>query len=184
MLFLKSDAAYFAGQLLSHEEIQETLEYLANRDLLAFTRSGARVVIRSEGANLVISGGLVSDHTENKKSTTVNHNYNNYNSHGNMQGEINNSTQINLQGVDSSKFLALADYVLNQSTALGLPEQRRVELERLAGELNEEASSETAEPGRLRHLTRQIKEALVVMGTTSAATAGVALAEGALSSIL
>jgi hypothetical protein len=59
-----------------------------------------------------------------------------------------------------------------------------VELERVAQDLHDEATSETPEPGRLRQFTTQLKDKLLEAGTTMAATMGVQMAEQALGALV
>lgn len=64
-----------------------------------------------------------------------------------------------------------------------MPEPDRVELERVAQDLHDEATSENPESGRLQQFTTQLKDKLLEAGTTMAATMGVQLAEQALGAL-
>ncbi|QCD60332.1 hypothetical protein [Streptomyces hawaiiensis] len=92
-------------------------------------------------------------------------------------------TQNNTDGVDATLFVQLAGYVGQISSTLGMPEPERAELERVAQDLHDEATSENPEPGRLRQFTTQLKDKLGEAGTTMAATMGVQMAEQALGAL-
>lgn len=58
-----------------------------------------------------------------------------------------------------------------------MPDEDRVELERVAQELHDEATSGNPEPGRLRQFATQLKDKLLEGATTMAATQGIQMAE-------
>lgn len=65
-----------------------------------------------------------------------------------------------------------------------MPETDRVELERVARELHDEASSTNPEPGRIRQFAMQVKGMLVEAGATAAAQVGIQMAEQALGTLV
>ncbi|WP_416531562.1 hypothetical protein [Streptomyces coelicoflavus] len=101
--------------------------------------------------------------------------YNNFlpNAQGVIIGEQQNVTQNNTAGIDSSAFVQLAGYVGQISSTLGMPEADRVELERVAQELHDEATSANPEPGRMRQFTTRVKAMLVDARATAAAQVGI-----------
>ncbi|MDX3771672.1 MULTISPECIES: hypothetical protein [unclassified Streptomyces] len=111
--------------------------------------------------------------------------YNTYlpNAQGVIVGEQQNFTQNNTGGIDPRAFVQLAGYVGQVSSALGLGEPDRVELERVTQELHEEATSDAPQEGRLRQLAGQIKDRLLEAGATMAATVGIQMAEQAIGTL-
>ncbi|MGW2051523.1 hypothetical protein ACWCPF_41235 [Streptomyces sp. NPDC001858] len=83
-----------------------------------------------------------------------------------------NVTQNNTAGIDPSAFVQLAGFVGQISNTLGMPDQDREELERVAQELHDEATSPSPEPGRMRQFATQVKDMLVGAGVTAAARVG------------
>lgn len=112
--------------------------------------------------------------------------YNNFlpNAQGVIIGEQQNVTQNNTAGIDSSAFVQLAGYVGQISSTLGMPEADRVELERVAQELHDEATSANPEPGRMRQFTTRVKAMLVDARATAAAQVGIQMAEQALGTLV
>lgn len=90
----------------------------------------------------------------------------------------------NSAGIDPTAFIQLAGYVGQISGTLGLGDQDRAALERVAQELHDEATSPNPEPGRMRQFATQVKEKLLEAGTTMAATVGVQMAEQALGTVM
>ena len=125
----------------------------------------------------------MQDHTNTARTGTT---YNNFlpNAKGVIIGEQQHFTQNNTDGVDPTLFVQLAGYVGQISPTLGMLEPERVERERVAQDLHDEATSENPEPGRLRQFTTQLKDKLLEAGTTMAATMGVQMAEQALGALV
>ncbi|MFE6022743.1 hypothetical protein ACFQ6O_40555 [Streptomyces sp. NPDC056441] len=67
---------------------------------------------------------------------------------------------------------------------MGLPETDRVELERVAQDLHDEATSGNPEPGRLRQFATQLKDKLLEGAPTMAATQGIQMVEQALAALV
>ncbi|MGW1760838.1 hypothetical protein [Streptomyces mirabilis] len=111
--------------------------------------------------------------------------YNTYlpNAQGVIVGEQQNFTQNNTGGIDPKAFVQLAGYVGQVSSALGLGEPDRVELERVSQQLHAEATSDAPQESRLRQLAGQIKDRLLEAGATMAATVGIQMAEQAIGSL-
>ncbi|MFE4824889.1 hypothetical protein ACFRFU_52925 [Streptomyces sp. NPDC056704] len=112
--------------------------------------------------------------------------YNTYlpNAQGVIVGEQQNFTQNNTTGVDPRAFIQLAGYVGQISSALGMVEPDRVELERVTQELHDEATSDAPQVSRLRQLAGQIKDRLLEAGATMAATVGIQMAEQAIGTLV
>ncbi|MFC9295034.1 hypothetical protein ACFTWH_17130 [Streptomyces sp. NPDC057011] len=111
--------------------------------------------------------------------------YNTYlpNAHGVIVGEQQNFIQNNTTGIDPRAFLQLAGYVGQVSSALGMDDPDRVELERVTQELHVEATSDAPQVSRLRLLAGQIKDRLLAAGSTVAATVGIQMAEQAIDAL-
>ncbi|MGW6612241.1 hypothetical protein ACWGA0_02040 [Streptomyces erythrochromogenes] len=181
-LFLGTTAAYFAGTAISGDEMREALAHLTDLDLVARPTTAPEVVITAEGARCALAGGNVQDYVNQPRSGAV---YNNYmpNAKGVIMGDQHNFTQNNTDGVDPTLFAQLAGYVGQVSSTLGMSEADRVELEGVAEDLHEEATSASPAPGRLRQLASQLRDTLLQAGTTIAATMGVQMAEQALATL-
>ncbi|MGW2111066.1 hypothetical protein [Streptomyces sp. NPDC001948] len=70
------------------------------------------------------------------------------------------------------------------SPILGTSEADREELERVAQDLHDEATSGNPEPGRLRQFATQLKDKLLEGASTMAATQGIQRAEQALAALM
>lgn len=183
-LFLATPTAYFAGAAVSGTDLHQALAYLAEPNLIDRIDSDpATVAITPKGVNCALSGGSVHDHTNAARTGTT---YNNFlpNAKGVIIGEQQNFTQNNTDGVDSTLFVQLAGYVGQVSPILGLPDEDRVELERVAQDLHTEATSGNPEPGRLRQFAAQLKDKLLESATTMAATQGIQMAQQALATLM
>lgn len=183
-LFLATPSAYFAGAAISGTDLHQALAHLAEPNLIeCIDTDPATVAITPEGVSCVLSGGSVQDHTNRARTGTT---YNNFlpNAKGVIIGEQQHFTQNNTDGVDPTLFVQLAGYVGQVSSTLGMPEPDRVELERVAQDLHDEATAENPEPGRLRQFATQLKDKLLEAGTTMAATMGVQMAEQALGALV
>ncbi|MET8585578.1 hypothetical protein ABZX39_32625 [Streptomyces collinus] len=183
-LFLATPNAYFAGAAISGTDLHQALFHLAKPSLIErIDTEPATVAITPEGATCALYGGSVKDHTNAARTGTT---YNNFlpNAKGVIIGEQKHFTQNNTDGVDPTLFVQLAGYVGQVSSTLGMPEPERVELERVARDLHDEATSENPEPGRLRQFATQLKDKLLEVGTTMAATMGVQMAEQALGALV
>ena len=183
-LFLATPSAYFAGAAISGTDLHQALAHLVEPNLIErIDTDPATVAITPEGVSCALSGGSVQDHTSRARTGTT---YNNYlpNAKGVIIGEQQHFTQNNTDGVDPTLFVQLAGYVGQVSNTLGMPEPDRVELERVAQDLHNEATAEHPEPGRLRQFAIQLKNMLLEAGTTMAATMGVQMAEQAIGALV
>ncbi|MGW0551538.1 hypothetical protein [Streptomyces altiplanensis] len=182
-LFLATPGSFFAGAEIPQADLQQALVHLAENDLIEpVGTEPVAVAITTQGVSCVLSGGSVQDHTNQQRPGTT---YNNFlpNAQGVIIGEQQNVTQNNTVGIDPSAFVQLAGYVGQISNTLGMPETDRVELERVARELHDEATSPNPEPGRMRQFATQVKTMLVGAGATAAAQVGLQMAEQALSTL-
>ncbi|QRV39227.1 hypothetical protein I6J42_34745 (plasmid) [Streptomyces californicus] len=183
-LFLTTHAAYFAGSEITETELDEALAHLTQYELVEYLDTEpVTVAITPQGASCALTGGSVQDHINQPRSGTT---YNNYlpNAKGVIIGEQQHFTQNNTDGIDPTLFVQLAGYIGQVSPILGLPETDRVELERVAQDLHDEATSDNPEQGRLRQFATQLKDKLLEGATTMAATQGIQMAEQALTTLM
>ncbi|MFB6516243.1 hypothetical protein ACFCW4_06690 [Streptomyces virginiae] len=184
VLFLATPAAYFAGSEIIGAELHEALAHLSQPKLIEhIDTEPPTVAITPQGVSCALTGGSVQDYVNQPRPGTT---YNTYlpNAKGVIIGEQQNFTQNNTDGVDPTLFVQLAGYVGQVSPILGLPDEDRVELERVAQELHTEATSGNPEPGRLRQFATQLKDKLLEGATTMAATQGIQMAEQALAALM
>ncbi|MFD5065961.1 hypothetical protein, partial [Streptomyces sp. NPDC058394] len=184
VLFLATPASYFAGSEITGTELHEALAHLSQHKLIEhIDTEPPTVAITPQGISCALTGGSVQDHVNQPRPGTT---YNTYlpNAKGVIIGEQQNFTQNNTDGVDPTLFVQLAGYVGQVSPILGLPDEDRVELERVAQELHTEATSGNPEPGRLRQFATQLKDKLLEGATTMAATQGIQMAEQALAALM
>lgn len=140
-LFLETPGSYFAGTEVSGTDLHQALAYLAEHSLIEHIDTDpATVAITPQGVSCSLTGGSVQDHVNQARPGAT---YNTYlpNAKGVIIGEQQHFTQNNTDGVDPTLFIQLAGYVGQVSPILGLPDQERVELERVAQELHDEATS-------------------------------------------
>ncbi|MFF8557035.1 hypothetical protein ACF058_29940 [Streptomyces sp. NPDC015501] len=182
--FLATSAAYFAGSEITGTELDEALAHLTQYELIEYLDTEpVTVAITSQGASCVLTGGSVQDHMNQPRLGTT---YNTYlpNAKGVIIGEQQHFTQNNTDGVDPTLFVQLAGYIGQVSPILGMPDEDRGELERVAQELHTEATSDNPEPGRLRQFATQLKDKLGEGASTMAATQGIQMAEQALAALM
>lgn len=183
-LFLATPGSYFAGTEISGSELHQALAYLAEHNLIEHIDTDpATVAITPQGTRCALAGGNVQDHVNQPRPGTT---YNNYmpNAKGLIIGEQQHFTQNNTDGVDPTLFVQLAGYIGQVAPILGMPDEDRVELERVAQDLHAEAISENPEPGRLRQFATQLKDKLLEGATTMAATQGIQMVEQALAGLM
>lgn len=182
--------ATYAGYALSANELNRAAAYLKSKGLIDGYTGSFGVLEGPEMARITLEGQdrMESYNGDPDLYDTRGHSgatYNTYlpNAQGVIVGEQQNFTQNNTTGVDPSVFVQLAGYVGQISTTLGMTETDRVELEHVAQELHNEATSTAPQPGRLRQVAGQIKDRLLEAGATMAATVGVQMAEQALATL-
>ncbi|OEV06281.1 hypothetical protein [Streptomyces oceani] len=183
-LFLATPGSYFAGTEISGTDLHQALAYLAEHKLIEHIDTDpATVTITPQGVSCALTGGSVQDHVNQPRPGAT---YNTYlpNAKGVLIGEQQHFTQNNTDGVDPTLFVQLAGYVGQVSPILGLSDEDRVELERVAQELHDEATSGNPEPGRLRQFATQLKDQLLAGATTMAATQGIQMTEQALAGLV
>ncbi|MCX5207631.1 hypothetical protein OG897_40280 [Streptomyces sp. NBC_00237] len=182
-LFLTAPSSYFAGTEISGTDLHQALVYLAEHRLIDHSDTDpATAAITPQGTSCALAGGSVQDHINQPRPATT---YNTYlpNAKGVIIGEQQHFTQNNTDGVDPALFIQAAGYIGQVSTILGMPDEDRVELERVAQDLHDEATSDNPEPGRLRQFATQLKTKLLEGTSTMAATQGVQLIEQALAAL-
>ncbi|MFE4177439.1 hypothetical protein ACFRR7_36295 [Streptomyces sp. NPDC056909] len=183
-LFFATTAAYFAGSAITGTELHEALAHLTQHELIQHIDTDpATVAITPQGVSCALAGGSVQDHVNQPRPGTT---YNNYlpNAKGVIIGEQQHFTQNNTDGVDPTPFAQLAGYIGQISTTLGMSDTARTELERVAQDLHAEATSNHPEPGRLSQFATQLRDKLLEVGTTIAATTGVQMADQALAALM
>lgn len=183
-LFLATPSSYFAGTEISGTDLHQALAYLADRNLIDHSDTDpVTVAITPQGTSCALAGGSVQDHVNQPRPGAT---YNTYlpNAKGVIIGEQQHFTQNNTDGVDPTLFVQLAGYIGQVSPILGMPDEDRVELERVAQELHTEATSDNPEPGRLRQFATQLKDKLLEGASTMAATQGIQMAEQALAALM
>lgn len=173
-----------AGVRISMRELTAAANYTASENLCSYDLTSGELRVTGSGQRCVTQFG--GDYTKMTRADRPGATYNTYlpNAKGVIIGEQQNFTQNNTDGVDPTLFVQLAGYVGQVSSTLGMPEPDRVELERVAQDLHDEATSENPEPGRLRQFATQLKDKLLEAGTTMAATMGVQMAEQALGTLM
>ncbi|MFC8230681.1 hypothetical protein [Streptomyces sp. NPDC057287] len=183
-LFLASSSSYFAGTEISETDLHQALAYLAEHNLIDYSATDpTTVAITPQGTSCALAGGSVQDHVNQPRTGTTYYNYL-PNAKGIIIGEQQHFTQNNTDGIDPTLFVQLAGYIGQVSPILGLPDEDRAELEGVAQDLHEEATSENPEPGRLRQFATQLKDKLLEGATTMAATQGIQMAEQALAALV
>ncbi|MGW1503516.1 hypothetical protein ACWCQW_34125 [Streptomyces mirabilis] len=108
-LFFAAPAAYFAGSVISGEDLYEALAYLAEHKLIErIGTDPATVAITPQGVSCALAGGSVQDHINQPRPGTT---YNNYmpNAKGVIIGEQQHFTQNNSDGVDPTLFAQLLE---------------------------------------------------------------------------
>ncbi|MFE5885979.1 hypothetical protein [Streptomyces hydrogenans] len=183
-LFLATPGSYFAGTEVSGTDLHQALAHLEQHKLIErIDTEPPTVAITPQGVSCALTGGSVQDHVNQPRPGTT---YNNFmpNAKGVIIGEQQHFTQNNTDGVDPTLFVQLAGYVGQVSPILGLSDDDRVELERVAQDLHTEATSGSPEPGRLRQFATQLKDHLLAATTTMAATQGIQMAEQALAALM
>ncbi|MFE9941978.1 hypothetical protein [Streptomyces hirsutus] len=181
--------ASFDGSALTSDEIDRAAGYLKKHGLIdgqgVWGRKGpVRAEITVEGQDCVEHhDGDPGAYVQRRAGGTT---YNNFlpNAQGVIIGEQQHVTQNNHAGIDPSAFVQLAGFVGQISNTLGMPDPDRVELERVAQELHDEAMSPNPEPGRMRQFATRVKAMLVEAGATAAAQVGIQMAEQALGTLV
>ncbi|WP_371645236.1 hypothetical protein OG974_02550 [Streptomyces sp. NBC_00597] len=184
VLFLATPAAYFAGSEITGTELFEALAHLAQHQLIErIDTEPPTVAITPQGVSCALTGGSVQDHVSQPRPGTT---YNNYmpNAKGVIIGEQQHFAQNVTEGIDPTLFVQLAGYIGQVSPILGMPDDDRVELERVAEDLHAEATSGNPEPGRLRQFATQLRDKLLEGASTMAATQGIQMAEQALGGLM
>jgi hypothetical protein len=184
---LEAQESLFEGARLTAEDMDTAAEYLNEKGFITGVRvdqcrGPVRAEITAKGMDCVEHfGGDTSAHERRSAGNT----YNTYlpDAQGVIIGEQQNFTQNNTAGFDPSEFVKLAGFVGQISGTLGISEPERVELERVANALHEEATSPSPERGKLRELADRLKVQLLAAGTTMAANVGIEMVEKAIRSL-
>ncbi|MEV7169891.1 hypothetical protein AB0O18_09370 [Streptomyces sp. NPDC093224] len=162
----------FAGEPLAEEEVLSTLEYLADNDLVQVlsTDNGATVGITAAGTRCVLGGGSVNDHLNRRQNGGDT--YNITHSQGFVAGSQEHVVQNNNLGLDASKLAEFAQMVRQFAPTLGAADDQQHQIITDAEVLEDAASADEPEPGRIRAAYEQLQTTLVAIGT---ATPGLAM---------
>ncbi|MGW2417080.1 hypothetical protein ACWCV5_33650 [Streptomyces tubercidicus] len=177
----------FHGEEITEGDLEYAYAFLHEKGLAEHTpgRPGDGIPnprLTALGIDCAESDKTIEEYTSPATTGTV---YNNYlsNVKGAVIGEQSNFTQNNSEGVDTAKFIQLAALIGEISGALPLEGNVRVDMQRDAQELNEEATSSNPEPGRLRALTSRIAGYLDQSTRTALSEVAVKMTQEALASL-
>ncbi|WP_282696125.1 hypothetical protein [Streptomyces sp. CC208A] len=162
----------FAGVPLTEDEALGALDYLADHSLVQIhsTDNGAMVGITSAGTRCVLAGGSVNDHLN--RQPKGGDTYNITQSQGFVVGSQEHVVQHNHIGLDASKLAEFAQMVRQFAPALGTADGQRDQIIMDAEVLEEAATADQPEPGRVRAAYERLQTALTDIGT---ATPGLAM---------
>ncbi|WP_151898184.1 hypothetical protein [Streptomyces sp. C8S0] len=162
----------FAGDLLTEDEALGALGYLSDNGLVLIhpTDNGAMVQITAAGTRCVLAGGSVNDHLTHQPN--VGDTYNINNSQGFVVGSQQHVVQNNHIGLDASKLMEFAQMVRQFAPTLGAAGDQRDQIITDAEVLEEAATADQPEPGRIRAAYEQLQTTLTAIGT---ATPGLAM---------
>ncbi|WP_330259342.1 hypothetical protein OG586_20225 [Streptomyces murinus] len=172
MAFVEAPGSYFAGDSLSVDEILGALKHLNQRGLVRRapedpnTTSSIKAAVTDSGTDCVLSGGTVSDYLSRQQRAGDTYTFNN--SSGIVTGSQQSVVQNNNFGFDASalaEFAALARQLA--PTLKASPEHEEVLIQDVEV-LEEAASAEQPEPGRIRAAYLRVQEALSAITTTTA----------------
>jgi hypothetical protein len=167
--FLTAPEGHFAGDALSPEELHRAIARLVQAGVAEWIDTEpATVAITADGHELVLSGGTVSDHLNRPQ---VGDSYTFNNSQGIMAGRDNRMQQTNSFGLDASALHTFAEVVQQFAPTFGMTPDQQAELIHDAELLDEEASSQTPEPGRIRAAYERVLTSLRAITTASAGVA-------------
>lgn len=162
----------FAGDLLAEAEALGALDYLADHSLVQIhsTNDGATVRITAAGTRCVLAGGSVNDYLSRQPNGGDTYNINN--SQGLVVGSQQHVVQNNHVGLDASKLAEFAQMVRQFAPTLGSADDQQSQILTDAEVLEEAATADQPEPGRIRAAYEQLQTTLTAIGT---ATPGLAM---------
>ncbi|MFF6885483.1 hypothetical protein ACFY9F_20190 [Streptomyces sp. NPDC012421] len=162
----------FAGDPLTEDEVLNAVDYLSDNGLVLIhpTDSGASVQITAAGTRCVLAGGSVNDHLS--RQPNVGDTYNINNSQGFVVGSQQHVVQHNHVGLDASKLAEFAQMVRQFAPTLGAADDQQGQIITDAEVLEEAATADQPEPGRIRAAYERLQANLTAIGT---ATPGLAM---------
>ncbi|MFV0128616.1 hypothetical protein ACLGI4_13005 [Streptomyces sp. HMX112] len=162
----------FAGDLLGEDEVFSALDYLADNGLVQIhpTDNGATVRITASGTRCVLAGGSVNDYLS--RQPNGGDTYNITNSQGFVAGSQQHVLQNNHVGLDASKLAEFAQMVRQFAPTLGAADNQQNQIITDAEVLEDAATADQPEPGRIRAAYEQLQTTLTAIGT---ATPGLAM---------
>ncbi|MFF6835929.1 hypothetical protein ACFY84_29455 [Streptomyces sp. NPDC012438] len=165
--FLDTDESHFAGGALSETELDYALARLTNSGLVEDASTDPKTVtITLDGIDCVLSGASVSDYLNRTRPGDY-YSINGTNIVAGSQGKVEQHNHNH--AFDPGVMREFAALVQQLAPTYGLDPVQQAELVRDAEVLNEEASSETAQPGRVRAAYDAVMGRLTEIGVASAA---------------
>ncbi|MGW2987542.1 hypothetical protein [Streptomyces goshikiensis] len=166
-VFLDTDESHFAGGPLSETELDYALARLTNSGLIDDAGTDPKTVtITLDGIDCVLSGATVSDYLNRTRPGDY-YSINGTNIVAGSQGKVEQHNHNH--AFDPGVMREFAALVRQLAPTYGLDSVQQAELIRDAEVLNEEASSEMAQPGRVRAAYDAVMGRLTEIGVTSAA---------------
>ncbi|CAL9522558.1 hypothetical protein [Streptomyces sp. enrichment culture] len=172
MAFVEAPGSYFAGDSLSVDEILGALEHLNQRGLVhrasedPSTTSSIKATVTDSGTDCVLSGGTVSDYLSRQQRAGDTYTFNN--SSGIVAGSQQSVVQNNNFGFDASALAEFAALARQLAPTLKASPEHEEALIQDVEVLEEAASAEEPEPGRIRAAYLRVQEALGAITTTTA----------------
>ncbi|MFB6814452.1 hypothetical protein ACFCV8_07895 [Streptomyces sp. NPDC056347] len=165
--FLDTDESHFAGGALSETELDYALARLTNSGLVEEANTEPKTVtITLDGIDCVLSGATVSDYLNRTRPGDY-YSINGTNIVAGSQGKVEQHNHNH--AFDPGVMREFAALVQQLAPTYGLDPVQQAELIRDAEVLDEEASSETAQPGRVRAAYDTVMGRLTQIGAASAA---------------
>ncbi|MFE7328178.1 hypothetical protein ACFU8W_24985 [Streptomyces sp. NPDC057565] len=165
--FLTAAESHFAGDALSGTELAYALARLTHSGLVEkIATEPETVAITIDGIDCVLSGATVSDYLNRTRPGD----YYSINATNVVAGTKGNVEQHNHNNAfDPSAMREFAELVKQLAPIYGMEPEEEAQLVHDAEVLADEASSETAQSGRIRTAYNALMGALGQIGTTSAA---------------
>ncbi|MFE0640111.1 hypothetical protein ACFW2Y_00560 [Streptomyces sp. NPDC058877] len=167
MSYREDPQCSFAGALLTEDEVLSALNYLSDNGLVLIhpADDGAAVQITAAGTRCVLVGGSVNDYLS--RQPNGGDTYNITNSQGLVVGSQQHVVQNNHIGLDASKLVEFAQMVRQFAPTLGAADDQRDQIITDAEVLEEAATADQPEPGRVRAAYERLQTALSAIGTVT-----------------
>lgn len=175
LAFLEDPLCSFAGDPLAEDEVLRALDYLREHALVerVVTDAEVAILITAQGTRCVLAGGTVNDFLSRQPAGDT---YNITGSHGFVAGSQQHVVQNNSFGLDASKLAEFAQQVRQFAPSLGASTEQQSQLILDAEVLEEAATTDAPEPGRIRAAFDRLNATLTAIGT---ATPGLTMLVGA-----